>query len=606
MNSIIFYEKNENFKLEISRNGFTINETNQDFSEDLVAGWSYPFEEYLTDEIIRIYGNPSNMNLENPRRKDYGTVWQEGIAYPGCLKFIGCINKKIKLQLEFGYSSLEVFEKKINELDLDVIPLGFDYYWHGTAVLKKFPEVNINFPAVEVKRFNDEEKIYTRRGVYNNYKNGGFLSSYDPVDNVNYAIKPFVYLFHILQRGFKSENLILAGDILKDPELRYSLLNHSNIPFEKREYLSEKKAMVTLIPDPAKFYAGQRYQVTQEVTISDTILGGYYFSVLEDGDKIVAFNAELKCTDYLGVVTTYNLNLSETQTMGQVDVQKLLPEFTTWTSIVLKISVTIEYEGRGNDVKKNFSVFLLPTGDSPGYSFQWKTLDIRAKDYVPDITFGNLINAIRKARKYKMIISGNYVYFMKNYDNFNTAKDLSFSESDQKEVFVNEREAYIVKLGSPEEYEHQKYLVTTTEIKTEFDDSENDFETMEIGAYPLPVTVANAASDDVITAVELVEENSMVSLIRYEGLQGGFNRCLTMNTFLVPSIYGSYYNDWVQNRLTSIPAQWKFYSDNFVLRDLVATDKIYCYGTFHVIKDLQKKFIGENTYEIDIKTENKD
>lgn len=604
--SIVFYEKDEKFKIEIPRNGFTINESNQDFSEDLVAGWSYPFEQYLTDELIRIYGDPSNINLENRKRKDYGTVWQEGVAYPGCLKFVGCANKKIKLQLEFGYSSLAVFEKKLNELDLDVIHNGYDNFYQGTAITKKFPEVNINFPAVEVQRYNDDEKKYTRRGVYNLYKSGGFNSVYDPVDQIVYSYKAFVYLFHILQVGFASEKLTLAGDILQDRELLYSMLNHTNIPFEKREYIAEKKAMVTLTPDPEKFYSGETYQVTQEATISDNIIGEYYFSVLEDGDKVVAFHAELKCTNYQGVVTIYTLDLSETVTNGQVDVQKLLPAFTTYTDIVMKISVTMKYEGRGTDVKSDFSVYLIPTGTSPGYSYQWKTLDIRAVDNVPDITFGNLINSIRKARKYKMIISGNYVYFMKNYKNYKTAKDLSFSETDSKEILPNDREAYIVKLGSPEEYEHTKYLISTNEIKTDFEDSENEYETLEIGAYPLPVTSGNGAVDDVITAVELVEEDSMVSLIRYEGLQSGYNRCLNMNSFLVPYIYSNFYNDWVQNRLTAVPVKWNFKSDNFLLRDLIASDKIYCYGSFHSIKDMQKKFIGESTYEIELTTENKD
>lgn len=606
MNKIVFYEKNNLFMLPIPRNGFTINETNQDFSETLFTNWSYPFESFLTQELIRIYGDPSNINTVFEKRKDWGFISVEGTIYPACLKFMGCNDTKIKLQIEFGYESLEVFEKKLTELPLHIEYNGFITQYPKDSLSLKFPEVNIAFPQVEIKRWKDDLNNFERKGIYNNYDPivGNFTSNYDTENDQWYSLKPFVYLMHILYVGFKSENLELAGDILSDPELRYALLNHTNIPYEKVEYDKEKKVTVTMNPDPAKFTSGKKYQVTSEVETSTSISGEYYFSVLESAEKIVYFKAEISYIDFSNNSQYFSLELSENQTIGEIDVQKLLPNLTGFISVTIKVKSTIEYEGLFNDVKRDLSVFLIKKGDNPGYAYLMKDIDIKAKDYVPDMTFSYLINAIKKTRKYRISILGNKIYFM-NSGLLNTSnKNLSGFDTSKKEIIPNEREGYVIQLASPEEYKHTKYLINTKEILTEFEENDN-YEKLEIECYPLPVSSAAASSDDVITAVELVEENTIVSLLRYEGLQDGFNRCLNMNTFLIPHIYGKYYNYWIQGRLTAVPYKWKFYSDNFLLRDLTSYDIVYAYQNYNIIIDMQKKFIGETAYEIELKTENR-
>lgn len=608
MNKIVFYEKNNMFSVTIPRNGFTINETNQEYSDQLFANWSYPFDVFLSNELIRIYGDPSKVNIISKKRKDWGFISVEGSIYPACLKFVSCQNKKLKLQIEYGYESLEVFEKKLNELDLEVIPLGFDSLTPpALSVFKKFPEVNINYPCVEVKRMNDETKKYETKGYHNRYEGGeGFIANYDAENDIWYGMKPFVYLFHILQKGFEMENLILAGDILNDRELKYALLNHSNIPFEKRDFVSQKKVSVNLKPDPDKFYSGKKYQVTKEITLTDTMFGNYVFSVLEDGYNIKDFYAEVTWIDNVGNNHIVSMNLSETQTPGRIDIQKTIPNFQYNYTVVLKLRVTKEYEGLGNDVQSDFTVFMIPQGTNPGYSFQWKTLDIRAVDFVPDITFGALVNAIKKSRKYKVVISGNKFYFMKTAVNFNKAKNLEFSETDDKEVLPNGREAYIMKLTAPEEYKFTKYKINTKEILTEFEDSDNDdTETIEIEGYPLPIANIGEVTDNIRTAVELVEENSTACFLRYEGLQGGKNLCLSMESFLIPYIFGNYYHHWVQNRLAAVPIRWKFYTDNFLIRDLTSLDLVYCYQSYAGILESTKKFIGDSAYELELKIENR-
>ena len=67
--SNIFFKTSSGYVDYIRRDGFTINLVNPVFSEDNFKFWSYPYEDYMTDEFKREFHDYSVLNKGKLKKK---------------------------------------------------------------------------------------------------------------------------------------------------------------------------------------------------------------------------------------------------------------------------------------------------------------------------------------------------------------------------------------------------------------------------------------------------------------------------------------------------------------------------------------------------------
>lgn len=601
--NIYFVEQNGNYKFEIPRDGLTIVDNNSEFTDGFFVGWSYPMERYLTDKMKRDFGDLSNPHILQKKDKDWGYLSLEGELYPGSLNFESCQNKLLKNQIEFGYENLKCFEKKLSELPLQVIVNGLGSSYALDSIESSFPYYNMGFPKV-IKR-----KDGVPDAIFNNLKPdlSGFYDGPSTDGSEWIGMKPYVYIMHILEVGFATENLILEGDIYNDDDLMHSMLNHTNSLMEKVEVVGGSHASVVILPDPNKFYGGVGYFVEKVVDYSFTGLqGNFYFSVLESAQDIVEFSA---IGTYIegGVTKVIQLLLNETTIPGEISVQKAV-FFSSSTDVHVQVKVKVLYKGKGNDLKKELEVYMNPAiGSGSSAGWKAKTKNFIASDCVPDITFGDLVKAVMAKGHYRIDIFGNRLVMSKITNVVDEAIDLSFSEIEDVEVVQLFRDGYFMQLEAPDDYNFEKYGITTEGIITTME-SQGTFESLTLPYYVLPLTKTvddNYGGYLFGTACEYTEENSKVCFIKYGGLTAGNqNVALNPEGFLVPAVYINYIN-WIQNRLRASLFKWSFKTNNPVIRMLASRHKIKAYSMFHKIVKLTKKYIQDDSYEVHIESENR-
>ena len=86
--SNIFFKTSSGYVDYIRRDGFTINLVNPVFSEDNFKFWSYPYEDYMTDEFKREFQNLALLNKSKTIKKVEGQLNIEGAVYDATLEII--------------------------------------------------------------------------------------------------------------------------------------------------------------------------------------------------------------------------------------------------------------------------------------------------------------------------------------------------------------------------------------------------------------------------------------------------------------------------------------------------------------------------------------
>ena len=119
--SNIFFKTSSGYVDYIRRDGFTINLVNPVFSEDNFKFWSYPYEDYMTDEFKREFQNLALLNKSKTIKKVEGQLNIEGAVYDGTLEIISTDRNMVKKQIDFGSKKLNFTDFNVNELNYGII-----------------------------------------------------------------------------------------------------------------------------------------------------------------------------------------------------------------------------------------------------------------------------------------------------------------------------------------------------------------------------------------------------------------------------------------------------------------------------------------------------
>lgn len=612
MNKIFFSEKDGNYILPITRNGFTTNDSNSEFTDSLLKNWSYPFDVYMTEEMIRDIGDFNDPNIILNKKFDEGILNIEGNIFPAKLKFITCQQCILKCQLEYGYESLSVFDKKLSELQFETLNPSNIYDYIDAGISKKYPEAKICFPAIYTEKFKDVDRNagFTFQDIYNELDGSGKIKrnkiSSDGLFTSN-IIKPCVYLMHILNHGFGLVGFEVAGDILTNEFLMNSALDHENEFYKK---FMQQKENISVSQQNNYYYTTQPTYTSFTNTRTFIAKGLYNLSLItvKETISIVEIQAVwVENGNVQRVTLIYNSGDGPDYT---IELNQVLPPFLTETEVNVTISGTLfdvpNIPGGGTPgplTTKSIQGYLNPyTGTTGAKEYYETKRSINLNEIVPDMTFRELISSIKTLQNYKLSTKDRKVYFMSVENDITEIVNISDNDVLNFEIGTNERLSYILSHGAPDEYNYQDVEYDRTGLINSGMNIENDkADKITFNAFPLPIENKGYG----LTASEKTEPGSGVVLVRYDGLQGGKNLTLPLEDLRIPAIYSNHYKRWIRNRIEARKMKWSYSTADPGAGNITSDRKIGAYKNAHKIISITKKFISDDAYYVEIESENR-
>ena len=234
--SNIFFKTSSGYVDYIRRDGFTINLVNPAFSEDNFKFWSYPYEDYMTDEFKREFHDYSVLNKGKLKKKEAGQLYIEGKVYDATLEIISSDTNLVRKQIDFGYQKLNFTDFNIQDLNFGEINVSEIYDYVDAVLDKTFPEINHCFPRVYNENFVESvnQADFNKVPLYNDTTNGLIVRISPTVSlSTQNLIKPYVYLLDVVSKGFEKLGYSIDGDILNDRDFRFICLDNEGISYDE-------------------------------------------------------------------------------------------------------------------------------------------------------------------------------------------------------------------------------------------------------------------------------------------------------------------------------------------------------------------------------------
>lgn len=612
MNKIFFSEKDGKYILPINRNGFTTNDNNSEFTDSLLMNWSYPFDVYMTEEMIRDLGDFNDPNIILQKKYDEGFLNIEGNVFPAKLKFITCQQSILKCQIEYGYESLAIFDKKLADLEFETLNPANIYDYIDAEIGKKYPEAKFCFPAIYTEKFKDVDRNsgFTFQDIYNELDGSGKIKRNKITNDgffTNNIIKPCVYLMHVLKHGFGLEGFEIAGDILNNEFLMNAALDHENEFYIK---FTQQKENVSVTQENNYYYSTQPTVTGFSATRSFVAKGVYNLSLVTQKETINTVQIQAVWNEN-GNIQTVTLDYSGNQGPDYtIELNQVLPAFLFETIVNITISGTLfdvpNIAGGsppGPLTKKTIQGYINPyTGTNGAKEYYETKTSINLNEILPDMTFRDLISSIKKLQNYKLSAKDGKIYFMSVENDATEIINISENDVINFEIGTNERLSYILSHGAPDEYAYQEVEYGRTGVLNSGLNIENDkADKITFNSYPLPIENKGYG----LTAIEKTEPGSGVVLIRYDGLQGGKNLTISLEDLRIPIIYTSHYKRWIRNRIEARKMKWSYYTADPEAGNITSDRKIGAYKNAHKIIGITKKFVSDDAYYVEIESENR-
>lgn len=601
----------DNFELDLSgiRTNFT--EENPRFKDSIWNKYTLPVEINYDRLFLSQVAQYSSINNDNLPKEHTGFHIFEGRTMRGKITFSDFRNKKAKIQIDSGFEELPNFEKKLSELPLEHKEVD-DIYDHANIICtKKYPETNYNFPKLYTDEFdlNSEGWKYFDSMINNRARPSGGTNKVFPrneiVENAEgwdcvnrNIVHPMPYILHVLKTGFADAGFNLTGDILQDPKLLqrviYSGTHYFTTADQKyqKTYVYENEYFDS-VGSTAKWKkefiisAPGKYRIIGKVLTQNS--GGCILNIKKNGTQLIQF----------GSGTTNNYMDFDYVIEVDIDSAKENPIFSleysgpTYNNQLNSESVNIGVaEININPMRQN-----TLAGQPIPFVFNFN--EVNLKNAVPDITFGELVNAIKNWRNYDLTFD-NGTAIMNRIVIDKTKEPEDFQKFEIEDPYRSKNDKQYFALTFPKVdgltldnifYDESGYTINknplpqgTTEI--------------QINGFCLPITTFRA-----ITTAKCFPESNSLMLVYYDGLNAQGDNHAKNPDGLHGIPLADELKDWYLNRLTNYQFKWTFIASRSEIRKFNIRSEIYAYKKNHWIKSWVKNSISENYYSIEIETE---
>lgn len=589
-----------NFELDLTNYNIATVEDNHWFSDQFFTKYSFPFNVYLTDELIKVFGDlldDNNVIVETYFEVTYvlGNTIESAI-----FEINNQEGKKLRTTLRYGFDELPNWNKKLNELPLEEVAIT-DIYAHAKTIISKtWPETNYNFPQIHTDKYDTDSATWaTFQKIINNYAAGEFLTNTNAVEDFanRNIIQPLPSFLHVLTVLFSDAGYTLKGDVTTNETFQKLLL------FTDLDYFTEIGNPIALIVNKNEYQSTLNgvayYNNTHNLIASNTYRITGTASLFTSGfspKTTASVKISYKGTELYAVYTSLlygtpdevNLNVDITlETNADVSAQSLLLEahgdFDDRIGTIFDLQIERVLEDSPNEIQiKN---------------------ELNLKNVVPNITGGAFVTVIKNWFNLNLEIVGNDIYmnFIEDEINYNDAVDLRNYEELKPFKSYNNNISFLLKFEDVDSEIYSYDKVFQNKTITELSDNlvDDDTKTIEIAATPLlqknilGINTANAFDHS---------GNTKIYAVLYNGVnEDGLNLTEDSNSLLIPYIHENYYKNWFKFRINAVTYKWSFkmFAENLTS----IKKKVFAYGRYHVVKSLNKTQIAKDLFEIEIESD---
>lgn len=409
------------------KSSITMEHNNPLFDEELIKGeYAFPFD-------IPYHGNGRALDFiyELPlvnRKRSFpkAELRYKGVKLNDAILDINSVKEHtVNGSLRVNFSALQCISKKLRDFDYgNDIVLGetmsevIDYC--NAQCSQAWPAVAFNFPMIYNPRFYDGK----------NPHHSGYLNFYDSDSGVYFdnstvnqqALVPMVYLFEILKRGFAYDGYTINNTGFYADALQKKIIVYNNKALDGLEVSSATVGMHATLSS----YTYLHQTGEEDIVCDDETTNGNYdaLGAYDHGDGKYEIQAagmhNVRFRPYWTLINQPNPSYKDTVVLKLYLDTTLLKTVTQEYYGVINANLLLahNYNASAGDIGKEFHVTMeyynsitpasyLRLNGSTYFSvndystttslntFQ-KVFNLR--DHVPDVTFGQLLNALRKTK----------------------------------------------------------------------------------------------------------------------------------------------------------------------------------------------------------------
>ena len=584
----------DRFQLDLSAYGVSLNEESDLFNDDINRSYSLPFPIKYDAELLSKLGLPTLENISDLQTKIKCQLLLPDRFYPATL-FLGSIKgQHIECNLSYGNDNLKEYDIELKNLPWPNV-LAVDLAAHANLKKnQKWPEAAYQFPLLYKPELREESNYEKFEGFVNNHNGASYLqneidnSGTEPVYINRNVMAPFPYLLEILKFGFSLAGKKVFGEVFQDPVKKKALYVPENFIEKFRgsefEEFSFDKPTTTEIS-----YA---YFGVYSKTMVPTQVGTYELSFDINLDPVLAR------------VFEFNIWRVDALSNKEMNIYRSISRDNR-VRIEDKLTINVAVGDQFDPVRVELKIPYSQESISAYNKFEWNFSGGRLNQFpssfslasfMPDMTFGEFVNALKNWWNLDVDIQDRYVEI--NYAQESILErrrekhtHLEIPEPDKRH---NSNRFYKLSYANGEKI----YYTRNGQIFTE---SEKGDEVIEIKMEVQPLVVEQ--NENIITAVS-PEESTDIDFVLYDGPdQNGRPTCSSTlrRAMQLQSIFDGHWIQWIIFRIFS-----KTFKESFEcsVYERINIDELSVkYNELHVIKKLNRKYLSENIMKVDLESE---
>lgn len=606
---------NEGVEIPLHETQFTFVEENPRFKDSFWTNYTLPIDYYYNRDFLSQFGQYSSLHNKNLKRYHEGIHIFEGKSRKAKLEIVEFKKDFVKFQIDSGFENLPNFDTKLEDLPLLDKKVA-DIYAHANEIVpKKYPETDYNFPKLYTDEFNLEDDAYKYFDSFINHRTNlenkaekefprNRIEKETEVYNKN-IIHPMPYLLYVLKEGFKDAGFRLEGEILEDEHLKQRLIysgRHYHNTGDQKEHkvtvYSQEYENTNLnrgtwskrirIPAPGKYRLHLALFLIQG---NDT-----------QGEMRVS-SRNIKAINNLQFSFTENSYRKEFVFSITEDEAEAGAEIIIDYSGGMLVNV---YDTQG----KNIGVAqlnVLPirqhstNGNPIPYIFNENRVNL--KKAVPEMSFGELVTAIKNLRNYDLEFDGNRAIMntikvrKENGKSQEGILDFREFEVENPTRMFNDKVSFNITFPDVEGVELSNIYIDEKGYHLNHKSVPEGSTEISINVFALPMTMFRG------TWTAQAHQESALMLVYYDGLDEQGDNHAKNPKGLMGEDLAQHLLPWFENRLTNFAYKWNFIAKKNALRKFNIRSEIFCYGKRHLIKSWTKKALSEDLYLVEIETE---
>lgn len=601
------------FEIDLSSYSISIQEENSWFSDTFFTKYSYPFDIIITDEINKALGDVLSFDTRSGKYYlECQYVFYNKIE-SALLIFEQIVRDVASVSVKYGMDEFPNFEKKLNELELQVKEVSNIYFEAELTINKTYPLTNYNFPQIHTDKYDPNTVEFNGfKKIINNRSSSGFLINTVEVEDgedVMYnrnIMQPMPYLMYVLKKGFSLSGLDLKGDIVNDSLLSKILIYAEKDPFIQKEmepyFLTFSYEDIT---DDTLTYTIPQYwtaiDVKQYIPIKSITIDvpGKYNIIGQVDIRTQNYNYAAQLKIYKDNQLIFSKDVKFAPWAFMVDIEFILPsgsceiKFEAYTAIAEFQSVV--------DLQILPVYFINSSGQKETNLLNENKIDLNKS--VPNTTFGALVNAVLNLFNYDVdLITKNEVYINRvgNSIKNNEIIDLSMFENVEVERKPKTDTSFLFKYDEEGDIDLGGFYIEKNGsrfVTKEFNKIVQN--TISIPIYPLQ----NELIDDVYTAKSVNSSDDKICFVMFDGFRNNSNYTLEPIQLSIANIVDEYYYKWFQNRVDAIQYNISFVAPIEKIIYLTTKKRAFCYNNVHLLKNITKNQLKNELFEVEIETE---